>query len=431
MTPRTEGRSRVGPAGPRVGRPLTGSLREIRSSKTGQISSYAARVTYKGRRIHVALVATERKWAEAEMARIVEEIRRDVWIEPAPRRPKRRPPTFATFAAEWVEHRVIEGGRQARGLAAASEAELRWGLGHLLRDFGAVPIDRITIADVDRYRLAKVREGRLGASSINKTISMLAAILETAVEYELLDLNPAKGRRRRLAKPVPARPFIARADHIRAILDAAGALDLAARVSQGQRRAVIATLIFAGVRIGEARRLRWDDVDLVNGAIDIREAKTAAGVRTINMLPILRHELQMFRPRRDSPDGLLFTTKAGRPIDASNVRQRVLAPAVTRADMALRQSGLPALPTGLTPHSMRRTFASLLFALGEPPPYVMSQMGHTTPAFTLAIYARAMDTRDGERVKLAALINQPPTRNESASSVTRSATITFRMPWLD
>jgi len=80
---------------------------------------------------------------------------------------------------------------------------------------------------------------------------------------------------------------------------------------------------------------------------------------------------------------------------------------------------------------MRRTFASLLFALGEPPPYVMSQMGHTTPAFTLAIYARAMDTRDGERVKLAALINQPPTRNESASSVTRSATITFRMPWLD
>ena len=52
------------------------------------------------------------------------------------------------------------------------------------------------------------------------------------------------------------------------------------------------------------------------------------------------------------------------------------------------------LPAGLTPHSLRRTFASLLYALGEAPPYVMSQMGHETPALALAIYAREMDRRD-------------------------------------
>jgi integrase len=54
------------------------------------------------------------------------------------------------------------------------------------------------------------------------------------------------------------------------------------------------------------------------------------------------------------------------------------------------------LPDGLTPHSLRRTFASLLFAIGEPPPWVMKQMGHTTPDLTLAIYAREMDRRDRE-----------------------------------
>jgi integrase len=62
------------------------------------------------------------------------------------------------------------------------------------------------------------------------------------------------------------------------------------------------------------------------------------------------------------------------------------------------------LPEGLTPHSLRRTFASLLFAIGEPPPWVMRQMGHTTPNLTLAIYAREMDRRDGEPERLKALV---------------------------
>ena len=61
-------------------------------------------------------------------------------------------------------------------------------------------------------------------------------------------------------------------------------------------------------------------------------------------------------------------------------------------------------PEGLTPHSLRRTFASLLFAIGETPPYVMAQMGHTTPNLTLAIYARQMDRRDGEPERLKALV---------------------------
>jgi integrase len=408
---------------------LRAVLREIRSSKTGEVSSYAARVTCKGRRVYVALNATERRWAEAEMARIVEEIRRDVWIEPLPRRRQHKMPTFAAFATEWVERRVIEGGRRATGLAPASEAELRWELGHLLSYFGPLPVDQIAIADVDSYRLAKVTEARLASSSINKTISTLASVLETALEHDLLDRNPARGRRRRPPKAVRARPFISRADHIRAILDAAAALDREARVSYGERRAIIATLIFAGVRIGEARRLRWEDVDLAGATIDIRAAKTPAGVRVIDLLPVLRDELQRFRRSQDLPAGLLFATRTGGPIDASNVRQRVLAAAVDRADLALRRKGLPPLPPGLTPHAMRRTFASLLFALGESPPYVMHQMGHTTAAFTLALYAKAMDRREGERAKLVALANGRSTRSEPTGSATRPATVTFRTPW--
>jgi integrase len=72
----------------------------------------------------------------------------------------------------------------------------------------------------------------------------------------------------------------------------------------------------------------------------------------------------------------------------------------------LASDGFEPLPAGLMPHSLRRTFASLLFAIGETPPYVMAQMGHSTPNLTLAIYARQMDRRDGEPERLKALVGQ-------------------------
>ena len=96
----------------------------------------------------------------------------------------------------------------------------------------------------------------------------------------------------------------------------------------------------------------------------------------------------------------MFPTSTGNQQQPSNIRRRVLAPAVALANEQLDDP----LPTGLTPHSLRRTFASILFALGEQPPYVMQQMGHTTPNLTLALYARHMQRRDGEPERLRALV---------------------------
>ncbi len=75
------------------------------------------------------------------------------------------------------------------------------------------------------------------------------------------------------------------------MLDAAGERDKRAAVCRGQRRALLATLTFAGLRIGEALSLCWRDVDLARGTITVRAAKTHAGVRTVNVLPVLRDEL--------------------------------------------------------------------------------------------------------------------------------------------
>ena len=82
----------------------------------------------------------------------------------------------------------------------------------------------------------------------------------------------------------------------------------------------------------------------------------------------------------------------------------MLGPAVELANATLAAQDVEPLPVGLTPHCLRRTFASILVALGRDPAVVMRQMGHSTPAFTLSVYAAAMDWREGERERLRALV---------------------------
>jgi integrase len=343
--------------------------------------------------------------AEATLRHVRADVERGIWQPPAVEGP-REVPTFQAFASDWFTKQTVEGGRRGNGLSNAGKADLQWRLNnHLLNRFGSKRLDEITVEDIDRFRTDKSREGKLSASSINKLLTTLATILEVAVEYGHIERNPAKGRRRRLASLEPRRTWIDRADHIVALLEGTGELDNRASVRRGQRRALIATLIFAGLRIGEALALRWRDVDLARGTITVRQAKTDAGVRTVYILPALRDELDDYRARLDpAPEALVFGSATGAKQGATNVRRRILAKAVEKANEHLANERLEPLPVGLTPHSLRRTFASLLFAVGETPPYVMAQLGHVDPKVTLGIYAKVMDRRDGEPERLRDLV---------------------------
>jgi integrase len=232
-----------------------------------------------------------------------------------------------------------------------------------------------------RVRRAKVAEGQIGTASINKTLTTLAAVLEQAVEHGLIERNPAKGKRRRVPSVIPRRTWIDRADHIEALLDGASRLDGEARRRHRQRRALLVTLTFAGLRISELLGLRWRDVDLARGTLAVRDPKTDAGMRTVDLLPVLRDELLSYRALLGDidRDALVFATYTGGRQSESNIRRRLLAPAVEHANEALERVETELLPTGLTPHSLRRTFASLLIARGEDPVYMMRQLGHTDP----------------------------------------------------
>jgi integrase len=86
------------------------------------------------------------------------------------------------------------------------------------------------------------------------------------------------------------------------------------------------------------------------------------------------------------------------------MRKDVVEAAVAQANRLVAERGLQPLPLGITPHKLRHTFASILVAIGKDPTYVMQQLGHTDPAFTLRVYTHVMRRSDQEREELRTLV---------------------------
>jgi integrase len=393
---------------------------------------YALRFRAYGERHYLTLGGEADGWtrrlAEDELQRVLSDVERGVWASPL-RRPRARrapgprgaTPDFGSFATAVISSR--EGQ-----VAAGTFEYLRWGLAHLMPSFGSWNLREIDIEAVDLYREHKVREsdarrcaiesrqprrdarGRLlrplAPSSINKTIDILRWILSVADEYGHISGNPAQGRRRRLREP-PRRPvYLDAAEQIEALLEAAAQLDRDPGFRCSDRRAIIATFVLAGLRAEELGGLLWRHVDLVHGRIRVECSKTEAGLREIDLMPLLRDTLLAHRndARYTAPDDPVFPTRTGRHRDKDNLRFRVLTPALRRADELLIEHGRPPLPAGISPHKLRHTFASLLIACGDAPTYVTYQLGHVAPEFTLRVYGHMMRRGPSERARLRAMV---------------------------
>ena len=312
-------------------------------------------------------------------------------------------PTFSTVADEWWDLHV-------KHLSKATQTDYRWRLErHLKSWFGDTPIGEIKIRGIDEYRSAKLSEDPpLSGASVNKMIMMIATILDFAIEAELIEDNPARGRKRRVKVVRKPRTHLDRAEQIEALLEAAQQLDEEAtdRDSHIERRAMVATLVFAGLRIGELCDLLWGDVDLDAGWLYVRRSKTPAGVRQVRIRGALLEELQGVGERATSSalDVPVFATREGNTPTPHNVRKRVICKSAKRAEKLMAARG-GLFPEKITPHSLRRTFASLLFAIGEPHPVVMLEMGHTTAEMTLGIYAHAIRQSENEAHGIAKLVS--------------------------
>ena len=397
-----------------MARRATGAIVE-HVGKDGRVHR-ALRFTAGGKRRFESLGPVSRAEAERELRHVLADVERGTW---APRRevepiPELEPvPGFHEFAEDWWV-------RNERQLAASTRENYRWRLErHLLPHFGERRLDAITYSTVEDYITTKLGEAApLSARSINMTVTLLAAVLEGAVERDLIPRNPARGRGRRVRERAPQRTYLDSARQVAALLDAAGELDRSAREDRQhvQRRAMIATLTFAGVRIGELLALRWRDIDLATGWLTVGASKTEAGRRRVKLRGALRDELLAVRARQPlaTADAFVFATATGGRQSPENFRSRVLAATVDLANKNLARRDLPPLPDRLTPHSLRRTFASVLYALGEDPGVVMDEMGHTDPALALRVYRQAMRRDQRGKAALRRLVEGLPTDESGA-----------------
>jgi integrase len=164
-------------------------------------------------------------------------------------------------------------------------------------------------------------------------------------------------------------------------------------------RAIWATATYAGLRLGELRALRVDDVDLAAGVIRVErgwdpaegviELKSHAGRRKVPIAAILRDYLAEYLARSGRHGSqLIFGRQPESPFTANRVQ--------VRADDAWAQAGLERL----TPHEGRHTFASLMIAAGVNAKALSTFMGHANISITLDRYGHLMPGSEGEAATL-------------------------------
>lgn len=132
-----------------------------------------------------------------------------------------------------------------------------------------------------------------------------------------------------------------------------------------------------GVRISEGLGQRWADVNLEAGTVLVRGTKTSASTRLLHMPSWLTERLRE-RSKTRGAEGLVFpspgTNDRDKPRDRRNVARAMRA--------ILDAAGLP----WATPHSLRRTVATLLDEAGQPIALAANVLGHADPAMTARVY---------------------------------------------
>lgn len=235
---------------------------------------------------------------------------------------------------------------------------------------------------ITRGDLIAFRDARAAASSVmsaNRASRALKACLNWAALNEL-DHPPVQLRKLLLKQPTAREKALTREER-RRVLEAA-ALDLPVLV-------VLKVCEGTGFRLDEALHLWWRDVDPEHGTVTVSakpgwEPKTAESVRTVKARPLTAWLADYRRT-------LLYRGPHDPVCQQDRVRGKPWSyPRSGRIFARLRavyaRAGVEDRP--LT-HSMRHTLASDLVAAGAPIHAVQKILGHTSPATTLGVYARA------------------------------------------
>jgi integrase len=263
------------------------------------------------------------------------------------------------------------------------------------------------LADVRRVDLQDFVDGLLAdglaPSTINTTLHPLRVIFRRAAARGEMAVSPcsglelptARGRRERFAPPAEAERLIAGAPE----------------ADQG----TWATAFYAGLRQGELRALRVDDVDLAAGVIHVRrgwdrdegaiELKSHSGRRNVPIVAALRDYLldHLARTGRQGAE-LIFGRTPESPFAANRLQRhadKAWEAVNAREREAAEQEGRePESLERIIPHELRHSYAAMMIAAGVNAKALQTFMGHASITVTLDTYGHLMPGSEAEAAEL-------------------------------
>ncbi len=320
-------------------------------------------------------------------------------------------PTLADFAPRFVEHHRAKGNKP--GELALKEQVLTQ---HLIPAFGKLRLDAITAQKIDAYKAAKQRPALdvkapkrargdrprktprgldgLKPHTVNNHLTILRSLLRLAARWDHLIKVPDFEMIREDVKD----PEFLTYDEARRMVVAA----------EPEWRVFLVVAIGAGLRIGELRALRWQDVDMTQLRIRVAQNLTRAGFdtpksrrpRTVKIGGDVMSALRE-HPRHRATD-LVFHREDGSPLSMAQVR-RAVAVAAKRAEL-----GRP-----IRPGLLRHTFATHGVMGGVPLNVVQSWMGHSDIRVTMR-YAHLAPDLEGDLAETVARRRRLTGRDDGA-----------------
>lgn len=265
--------------------------------------------------------------------------------------------------------------------------------------WGDVPLSAITEQDINAW-ISALQDGsaahdfidaskprKLAASSIHSIVKVtFGSVLRYAAasKRNWIRSNPLEDVDTPKKQQTEERVYLSY-EEVESLADAAQA-------KAGESSAIlIRFLAYTGMRIGEATALKVSDMDFDNRRATIARTwtkdKNGADItgspktweqRKVAIPEFLLPDLQKLT-EGVSDESFLFRPKKGDHVNIPNWRNRVFNPAKAGA-------GLDDL-SGLTPHSLRHTYASLAIKAGADVKSVQNQLGHKDASMTLNVYA--------------------------------------------
>ncbi|MBU7007734.1 site-specific recombinase XerD [Peptococcaceae bacterium DYL19] len=214
---------------------------------------------------------------------------------------------------------------------------------------------RVGEGEVRKYLLQMVNERRVSTACVDQAISALKFLFVRILGHPGMILAIPRPRKEHRLPQVFSRQEIIR---------------LFGEIKNIKHRAILFIIYSAGLRVGEAVRLRIEDVDTDRKMIYIRKAKGKKDRYTILSqvaLEALRLYLELYRPER----WLFPGVQSGRHITERSV-QKAFEDARAKAE----------IKKDVTVHSLRHSFATHLLEGGTDLRYIQELLGHSSSKTT-------------------------------------------------